>query len=200
MICKSSSVSLPHFSLIFPDACFHFPSIWSQFMETSCSVQAQRITQERKEGIGRTIECALELNDVGYPTELRPSMASGFDDVIANRVTHKFAHRVAVQTTHNIGPMRFCRFHTQTELCGNFLTALALRKQLHDLTLTGGEARFWRLGLRFLLFRRLVQIAIQYHLRDFSGKKRLVAAHCIHRSHQIAARIGLEHISASSRV
>src|SRR5882762_9871818 len=114
MICKSSSVSLPHFSLIFPDACFHFPSIWSQFIETSCSVvQAQRTTQGRKEGIRRTIECALGRGQCQIPYELGPSTASGFDNVIANGIAHKFAYRVAVQATHNIGAMCFRSLHTQ---------------------------------------------------------------------------------------
>src|SRR5712672_4543348 len=129
MTCRSSSVTLPHFSLIFPAACFHFPSIWSQFIETSCSVvQVQRTTQGRKEGIGRTIECALERKTIMSDTlrNYGPATASGFDDVIANRIADKFAHRVTIQAPHNIGAMCFRSLHTQAELCGNFLTALAL--------------------------------------------------------------------------
>src|SRR5882757_1853460 len=107
MTCRSSSVTLPHFSLIFPAACFHFPSIWSQFIETSCSVPStENHTREKKRNRADyrvRLRTKTIMSDTLRNYALR--RASSFDNVIANRIAHKFAYRVAVQATHNIGAM-----------------------------------------------------------------------------------------------
>jgi len=48
------------------------------------------------------------------------------NDLVANRVSYDFAHRVAIELAHDVGPVCFGRFHTEIERNGHFFAAFSL--------------------------------------------------------------------------
>ena len=79
----------------------------------------------------------LETKRWALASGCRESAGSGFNDVVADGVTHQLADRMTVETAHDVGAVRFSCFHTQAKSHGDFLAALALGKKLYDLALTG---------------------------------------------------------------
>src|SRR5215469_1229054 len=50
------------------------------------------------------------------------------NDLVSHCVAHQLADRVAVQTGHDVRPMRFCRFNANSELDRYFLATFAFRQ------------------------------------------------------------------------
>src|SRR5579863_4913632 len=66
---------------------------------------------------------------------------SGLYYIVANRVTNKFAYRMAFQAPHDIRAVGFGGLHAQAECNGHFLAALPFRQQLHNFALPRREPR-----------------------------------------------------------
>jgi hypothetical protein len=60
----------------------------------------------------------------------------GFDDVIANRVTHQLADGVAIEPPHDVGAMGFRGFYAEPQGHSHFFAALAFSEELYDLSLS----------------------------------------------------------------
>ncbi len=103
-------VSIPMISQ--DDAAFPFPPVeWTCGSDNPLSAWA-----------GQYIHRINKLRDSHYEAQmdddrfgLGSSGASSLDDLIADRIPHQFAYRVYLQFPHDIGPVRFSGFDTDTE-------------------------------------------------------------------------------------
>src|SRR6516164_2722730 len=121
------------------------------------------------------------------------------NDLVSHCVAHQLADRVAVQTSHDVRPMRFCRFNAKPELDRHFLAAFAFRQELHNLPLTRCQTRSRPL-IPCVLGILAVQVTILDNLSHFGGKVRFIVAHRIDGRDQIAPRVRFQHISLCSYV
>src|SRR2546423_12885118 len=86
---------------------------------------------------GREID--QDAMQVRWRSEFQLVGALSLNDLVSNRVTHQFAHRVQLELPHDVGSMRFRGLHADSESHRDFLATLALREQLDNLTLARGE-------------------------------------------------------------